>query len=143
MSGSTYVETAILDDDAAMIGFAAGNVPAEAGAVLTFVGVVRDHDHGRGVTELEYVAHPSAAEVLRDTVASIVEAEEALLTVRVAHRTGLLAVGQRAFFVEVGSAHRGAAFAACGAIVEEVKRVLPIWKRQVFADGAEEWVNSP
>lgn len=143
MSGSTYVETAILDDDTSMIGFAAGTVPAEAGAVVTFVGVVRDHDRGRGVTELEYSAHPTAAAVLRDTVMAIVARHEAALTVRVAHRTGLLAVGQRAFFVEVGAAHRGAAFAACGELVEDVKRMLPIWKRQVFTDGGEEWVNSP
>lgn len=143
MSERTIIETAILTDDASMADFATSSAPREAGAVVAFVGIVRDHDHGRGVTELEYVGHPSAEDVLRETVTAILARHDAVLTARVAHRTGLLAVGERAFFVEVGSAHRGAAFAACGEIVEDVKRSLPIWKRQVFTDGTEEWVNSP
>jgi len=111
--------------------------------MATFVGIVRDHDHGRGVVELEYVAHPSAAEVLRQTVEDVLTRHATVLTARVAHRTGLLTVGDRAFFVEVAAAHRGEAFAACSQLVEDVKRLLPVWKRQVFTDGTEEWVNSP
>lgn len=137
------VETAILGDEESMVGFLAATVPHQAGAVVTFNGVVRDHDHGRGVTELEYVAHPTAAEVLRDTVDQVLARHDAVLTARVAHRTGLLAVGQHAFFVEVAAAHRGQAFAACSELVEGVKRLLPVWKRQVFSDATEEWVNSP
>ena len=137
------VETAILSDEESMAGFLTGAVPLEAGAVVTFNGIVRDHDHGRGVTELEYVAHPSAAQVLRETVDHVLAKHDAVLTARVAHRIGLLAVGQHAFFVEVAAAHRGQAFAACSELVEDVKRLLPVWKRQVFSDATEEWVNSP
>ena len=143
MAEQPWVETAILSDVESMAGFADATVPDQAGAVVTFVGVVRDHDHGRGVTELEYLAHPTAAQVLRETVDQVLAHHDAVLTARVAHRVGLLAVGDRAFFVEVAAAHRGQAFAACGELVEDVKRLLPIWKRQVFSDATEEWVNSP
>lgn len=142
-SPDRLVETAILSDEESMAGFLSATTPHQAGAVVTFNGVVRDHDHDRGVTELEYVAHPSAAQVLRETVDRVLAGHDAVLTARVAHRTGLLAVGQHAFFVEVAAAHRGEAFAACSELVEDVKRLLPVWKRQVFTDASEEWVNSP
>lgn len=138
-----HVETAILAEDDAMLAFAGGNFLAEVGAVASFIGTVRDHDHGRGVTELEYVGHDTAERVLRETVNAVVEKHPEVLSARVAHRVGLLAIGDRAFYVEVASAHRRAAFAACEQIVEDVKRDLPIWKRQVFSDASEEWVNSP
>ncbi|HWU32203.1 MAG TPA: molybdenum cofactor biosynthesis protein MoaE [Marmoricola sp.] len=139
----TQLETAIAADATAMMSFADAAPPAEAGAVATFVGIVRDHDHGRGVTELEYVGHDSAEQVLRETVDAVLVKHPDVLSARVAHRVGLLAIGDRAFYVEIASAHRGAAFAACEEIVEDVKRLLPIWKRQVFTDATEEWVNSP
>lgn len=138
------VMSAVLDDDASMRAFcAAPRPPASSGAVVTFVGVVRDHDGGRAVRELEYEAHPTAAEVLRDTAVEVAAQHPGVATVRVAHRVGLLPIGGTAFHVEVSAAHRGVAFAACSALVDRVKEVLPVWKRQVFADGTEEWVNSP
>lgn len=143
MTERPLVETAILLDEESMTGFLAATVPRQAGAVVSFNGIVRDQDHGREVTELEYVAHPTAASVLRETVDRVLATHDAVLTARVAHRTGRLVVGEHAFFVEVAAAHRGQAFAACGELVEDVKRLLPVWKRQVFTDGREEWVNSP
>lgn len=113
-----------------------------AGAVVSFQGVVRDHDNGRGVTLLEYEGHPSAADVLR-AVAAEIAADPAVYAVAVSHRIGTLAVGDVALVAAVSTAHRAAAFAACGRLVDEAKARLPIWKRQVFADGAEEWVNCP
>src|SRR5882762_4493321 len=80
-----------------------------AGATVVFSGVVRDHDHGHGVVELEYVAHPSAIDVLR----------------------------------AVSAPHRAEAFAAAQRLVDDVKARLPVWKRQIFTDGTDEWVNSP
>ena len=115
---------------------------ARAGAVVTFQGVVRDHDHGRGVTLLEYEGHPSAAAILRE-VATEIAADPDVYAVAVSHRIGTLAIGDVALVVAVSTAHRGAAFAACARAVDEVKARLPIWKRQVFADGTEEWVNCP
>jgi molybdopterin synthase catalytic subunit len=113
-----------------------------AGAVVSFAGVVRDHDGGRGVTELEYVGHPTAQDVLAELAAEFAARPE-LHAVAVSHRIGVLGVGDVALACAVSAAHRGEAFAACVELVDEVKRRLPIWKRQVFTDGEEEWVACP
>lgn len=113
-----------------------------AGAVVSFAGVVRDHDGGRSVTELEYVGHPSAGDVIRE-VAEEFAAREGVHAVAVSHRVGLLGIGDVALACAVSAAHRGAAFTACADLVDEVKKRLPIWKRQVFTDGEEEWVACP
>jgi molybdopterin synthase catalytic subunit len=113
-----------------------------AGAVVLFQGVVRDHDSGRGVTLLEYEAHPTAAEILREVAAEIA-ADPAVHGLAVSHRIGRLKVGDVALVAAVSTAHRAEAFALCARLVDEVKSRLPIWKRQVFSDGLEEWVNSP
>ncbi|MBL7261440.1 molybdenum cofactor biosynthesis protein MoaE [Paractinoplanes lichenicola] len=115
---------------------------ARAGAVVSFQGVVRDHDHGRGVTLLEYEGHPSAAAVLREVAAEIA-ADPDVYAVAVSHRVGTLAIGDVALVAAVSTAHRAAAFAACARLVDEAKARLPIWKRQVFTDGSDEWVNCP
>jgi molybdopterin synthase catalytic subunit len=113
-----------------------------AGAVVVFNGVVRDHDHGRGVRELDYEGHPTAEAVLREVAAEIAEDPE-VIAVAVSHRVGRLAVGDVAIVAAVSTAHRSAAFAACARLVDEAKARLPIWKRQVFDDATEEWVNCP
>jgi molybdopterin synthase catalytic subunit len=113
-----------------------------AGAVILFQGVVRDHDHGQPVTLLEYEAHPSAETVLKE-VAEEVAADPEVYAVAVSHRVGPLRVGDVALVAAVSTAHRAAGFVACARLVDEVKARLPIWKRQVFADGTEEWVNCP
>ncbi len=113
-----------------------------AGAVVTFAGVVRDHDHGRAVTGIEYVAHPAADRVLGE-VAAAVAAAHPVDALAVAHRLGHLAVGDAALVVAVAAAHRGEAFAAASALVDEVKHRLPVWKHQLLADGTDEWVACP
>ncbi|GIM84012.1 molybdenum cofactor biosynthesis protein MoaE [Salinispora arenicola] len=113
-----------------------------AGAVVSFQGVVRDHDHGRTVVALTYEGHPSAERVLRE-VAAEVAADPDVYAVAVSHRIGPLEIGDVALVAAVSTAHRAAAFAACARLVDEAKARLPIWKRQVFADGTEEWVNCP
>jgi len=115
---------------------------ARAGAVVSFQGVVRDHDGGRGVTLLEYEGHPTAEKVLRE-VAIEIAADPEVYAVAVSHRIGTLAIGDVALVASVSTAHRAAAFAACARLVDEVKARLPIWKRQVFTDGTDEWVNCP
>jgi molybdopterin synthase catalytic subunit len=111
-----------------------------AGAVVSFAGVVRDHDHGRTVTLLEYEAHPNAEDVLREVAAEIA-ADPAVYAVAVSHRVGPLAVGDVALAAAVATAHRAEAFAACARLIDEVKSRIPVWKRQVFSDGTDEWVN--
>ena len=113
-----------------------------SGAVVLFSGVVRDHDHGRSVVELEYVGHPSAEEVLRQCRDEIA-ADPAVHAVAVSHRIGPLGIGDAALVAAVAGAHRAEAFLACERLVEIVKARLPIWKRQVFPDGTDEWVNCP
>lgn len=113
-----------------------------AGAVVSFAGVVRDHDHGRSVTSLTYEAHPGAEAVLRD-VAQELAADPDVYAVAVSHRYGPVGIGEVALAAAVSTAHRAAGFAACARLVDLVKQRLPIWKHQTFADGTEEWVNCP
>lgn len=115
---------------------------AGAGAVVSFAGVVRDHDHGRSVARLEYEAHPSAEAVLSE-VAAAISADPEVRAVAVSHRIGALDIGEVALAAAVATAHRAEAFAACARLVDEVKAKLPVWKHQVFTDGTEEWVNCP
>jgi len=113
-----------------------------AGAVVSFQGVVRDHDHGRSVVRLDYEGHTTALAVLRE-VAEEVAADPAVYAVAVSHRVGSLRIGDVALVAAVSTAHRAAAFAACARLVDEAKGRLPIWKHQVFDDGTDEWVNCP
>ena len=112
------------------------------GAHVVFCGVVRDNDHGRSVVELEYEAHPGAAEALTE-IATEFAARPDVHHVAVSHRVGVLKIGDVALVAAISTAHRGEAFAICAELVDEVKRRTPIWKRQVFDDGSDEWVNCP
>ncbi len=111
-----------------------------AGAVVSFTGVVRDHDGGRRVTALSYSAHPSAP-VLLAQVADEVAAVEGVIRVAVLHRVGDLEIGDAAVVLAVSAGHRASAFAACARLIDELKTRVPIWKHQVFADGDAEWVG--
>lgn len=115
---------------------------AAAGAVVTFAGVVRDHDRGRSVTALHYEDHPDAGRILAEVVAEALD-RPGVLAAAAKHRTGDLAIGDLAFVAAVSAAHRGEAFAACAWLVDEAKARLPVWKHQHFVDGTDEWVNSP
>lgn len=114
-----------------------------AGAVVTFSGVVRDHDGGRGVLELEYTGHPIAQDVIQEVATDIAGRFEGVRAIAVSHRVGMLKIGDVALGCAVAAEHRKQAFNACSELVDEVKRRLPIWKRQVFDDNTEEWVNCP
>jgi molybdopterin synthase catalytic subunit len=113
-----------------------------SGAVVSFAGVVRDHDGGRAVTSIEYVGHPTADAVLARVVAEVT-AQSSAEAVAVSHRLGPLAVGEVALVVAVAGVHRAEAFATAMLLVDEVKRQLPVWKRQIFPDGTDEWVACP
>ncbi|WP_344792148.1 molybdenum cofactor biosynthesis protein MoaE [Gryllotalpicola daejeonensis] len=109
------------------------------GAVVSFSGVVRDHDGGRSVSALEYQAHPDAerfmAECCREVAASTG------LRVAAIHRVGALEIGDTALVAAVAAPHRREAFEACAELVELIKQRVPIWKRQRFSDGVSEWVG--
>ncbi|WP_422936162.1 molybdenum cofactor biosynthesis protein MoaE [Sinomonas sp. P47F7] len=119
----------------------------DAGAVVSFAGIVRDHDEGRGVLRLSYTAHPTAGATLRGVVDAVVAEHldrygpsERAMRVWIAHRIGELGVGDVAFVCAVSSAHRGEAFRLCSDLVDRVKAEVPIWKEQFFDDGGKEWV---
>ncbi|NKQ55175.1 molybdenum cofactor biosynthesis protein MoaB [Amycolatopsis sp. K13G38] len=114
-----------------------------AGAVVTFGGVVRDHDGGKSVLNLFYEGHPTAGDVLARVVADVAGRRAGVRAVAVSHRLGALEIGDVALACAVAADHRGEAFAACAELVDEVKARLPVWKHQHFADGTDEWVNSP
>ncbi|NIH78301.1 molybdenum cofactor biosynthesis protein MoaE [Amycolatopsis viridis] len=114
-----------------------------AGAVVTFGGVVRDHDDGKGVTSLFYEGHPTAGEVLARVVAQVAARRSGVRTIAVSHRIGALEIGDVALACAVSADHRAEAFATCAELVDEVKAQLPVWKHQHFTDGTDEWVNSP
>lgn len=113
-----------------------------AGALTLFVGRVRDHDGGRGVEGLDYSAHPSAADRLRD-VAERVAAEHDVLGLAAVHRVGTLAIGDVAVVVAATSAHREESFRAARALIDMLKAQVPVWKHQRFDDGDDEWVGTP
>ncbi len=110
------------------------------GGVASFLGQVRDHQHGRTVRRLEYSAYGPMAE---EECARIVADAEARWPVRVAleHRVGALEIGDVAVAVAAAGAHRDEAFVACRFVIEEVKRRVPIWKKEFYQDGAVQWVD--
>ncbi len=111
------------------------------GAVLLFLGTVRDHADGRSVSGLHYEAYREmAAEVLR---AIAVEAAERLGTDRVAvvHRVGELAIGDVSVAIAVSSPHRAQAYEASRYVIEEIKQRLPVWKREIYLEGDASWVR--
>lgn len=115
---------------------------ARAGCVATFLGVVRDHDHGRSVTCLEYSAHPSAEQRLQELAEEIAQ-NSGLVAIWVQHATGELRIGDVAVVAAVAAEHRGQAFAACQELVDRLKAEVPIWKHQHFQEGDDEWVGVP
>ncbi|MFF2345507.1 molybdenum cofactor biosynthesis protein MoaE [Pseudarthrobacter sp. NPDC058119] len=121
-----------------------------AGAVVSFSGVVRNHDGGKAVERLSYSAHPTAHQVMADVVARLVAEQDAdagagsgqPVRIWAAHRIGMLEIGDPALVCAVSAAHRGQAFAVCSELVDRIKEQVPIWKEQFFTDGTVEWVGA-
>lgn len=113
-----------------------------AGGLTLFVGLVRDHDGGRGVDGLDYSAHPSALERLREVADRVAEQHD-VLGVAAVHRTGTLAIGDVAVVVATTSVHRDEAFRASRTLIDTLKAEVPVWKHQRFDDGGDEWVGTP
>ena len=113
-----------------------------AGGLTLFVGTVRDHDGGKSVGGLDYSAHPSALERMREVCENVATKYD-VRAVAAVHRVGTLALGDAAVVVATAADHRGQAFEASRALIDDLKATVPIWKHQVFADGTDEWVDSP
>jgi molybdopterin synthase catalytic subunit len=111
------------------------------GGVACFLGTVRDHHSGRQVVRLEYSAYARMAEAECSRIVREARAQWDC-SVALRHRIGTLGIGETAVAIVVAAAHRDAAFAACRFVIEEVKQRVPIWKRELFADGTVEWVGA-
>lgn len=121
------VETLVIDDG--------------SGALVTFAGTVRDRARGKTVIALEYEAYPPAAEKMLAQIGEEILEKWGVTNVAIAHRYGLLQVGETSVVIAVSSAHREAAFEACRYAIERIKVLVPIWKREVYQDGAV-WIGS-
>ena len=116
-------------------------VSPSRGGVATFLGMVRDHHAGRSVVELDYEAYGPMAEAECSRIVAEAEAKWPV-QVAVQHRVGKLVIGDTAVAIAAAGAHRDAAFEACRYVIEELKRRVPIWKRERYADGTVEWVGT-
>jgi molybdopterin synthase catalytic subunit len=108
----------------------------EDGAVATFDGCVRNHSHGRATLHLEYEAYESMALAKMQEIAAHLRKTYPIDRVAIVHRLGRLEIGETSVFIAVSSAHRAAAFDACRYAIDTLKKTVPIWKKEFFADGA-------
>lgn len=113
---------------------------AACGAICTFIGTVRDTNEGRDVSYLEYEAYPGMAEQKMAEIAGEIEQKWGLTRVAMAHRLGRCDVGEASIIIAVASPHRRASFEACHYAIDRVKEIVPIWKKEVWRDGAV-WIG--
>jgi molybdopterin synthase catalytic subunit len=113
----------------------------DCGAVSLFLGTVRDQHDGRAVTGIEYSAYERMALSEIGAIAAEARQRWSVERIVVVHRLGTLAVGDASIGIAAAHAHRAQAIAAASFIIEEVKRRVPIWKKEHYADGTREWVD--
>ena len=115
----------------------AGHVRADLdGAIVTFDGFVRNESHGRQTSHLEYEAYgPMALQKMRE-IGELLHEKFAIHRVTIVHRLGRLEIGETSVFIAVSAPHRAAAFDACRLAIDTLKKTVPIWKKEYFADGA-------
>jgi len=112
------------------------------GAVVTFAGIVRGNNRGKKVLFLEYEAYPDMATKMMKRIGDEIQKTWGLTSVAMQHRVGRLNVGETSIVIVVSAPHRDDAFAACQYAINRFKRIVPIWKKEIFEDG-ELWVEGP
>lgn len=112
-----------------------------SGALVTFAGTVRNHARGKPVVALEYEAYPPAAEKMLAQIGNEIFERWGIRSVAIQHRYGMLQIGETSVVIAVASPHRDAAFEACRYAIERIKVIVPIWKREIYEDGAV-WIGS-
>lgn len=110
------------------------------GAVLLFLGVVRDHNDGRPVAGMEYEAYREMAESVLGDIAAEVEERWKTDRIVILHRIGTLDVGEASVAIAVSTPHRAEAYDASRYVIEEIKERLPVWKKEHYEDGERRWV---
>ena len=113
----------------------------EHGAIVSFTGTVRGDSHGRRVQRLEYEAYGAMALEQLEAIGRAIEEKWPGVRVAIHHRVGVLSVGDAAVVIAAAAAHRREAFRACEEAIERLKKDVPIWKKEIYEDGAE-WVGS-
>jgi molybdopterin synthase catalytic subunit len=113
----------------------------DMGAVVTFAGVVRNNFGGRATAHLEYEAFESMAVSVLEQLAAEARAQWGTGPIAIHHRIGRLEIGETAVLIVVAAPHRHEAFEAAEQIMDRIKQVAPIWKKEIWADGASEWVG--
>jgi molybdopterin synthase catalytic subunit len=112
-----------------------------SGAIASFLGIVRGHARGRRVDHLEYDAYPEMAVGKMRQIAEEIRGRWPVDRVAIVHRVGRLGVGEASVAIAVASPHRAEALQACAYAIERLKEIVPIWKKEVWSDGAE-WIGS-
>jgi molybdopterin synthase catalytic subunit len=113
----------------------------EAGAIATFIGTTRNNNEGRKVIGLDYEAYPEMAEKELARIGKDAKKNWPICRMAISHRLGPVQIGEASVIIAVSSAHRDAAFAACRFAIEEIKKTVPIWKKEVF-EGGEVWIGT-
>ena len=113
----------------------------EAGAIATFIGTTRNHNDGRRVIALDYEAYPEMAEKELARLGDEAKKQWAICRMAIVHRVGPVQITEPSVMIAVSSAHREAAFAACRFAIEEIKKTVPIWKKEVY-EGGEIWIGT-
>jgi molybdopterin synthase catalytic subunit len=113
----------------------------EAGAIATFIGTTRNNNEGRKVIALDYEAYPEMAEKELARIGADANKQWPVCRIAIVHRLGPVQIGEASVMIAVSSAHRDAAFAASRFAIEEIKKTVPIWKKEVF-EGGEVWIGT-
>jgi molybdopterin synthase catalytic subunit len=113
----------------------------EAGAIATFIGTTRNNNEGRKVIGIDYEAYPQMAEKELARIGEDAKKQWPICRMAIVHRLGPVKIGEASVIIAVSSAHRDAAFAACRYAIEEIKKTVPIWKKEVF-EGGEVWIGT-
>ena len=111
------------------------------GAVVTFAGTVRDNTHGRRTLRLAYEAYAEMAEAKMREVGEEIRERWGIEDVAMIHRVGTLEIGEISILIAVAAPHRKHAFEACSYAIDRVKQIVPVWKKEIWADGEREWVE--
>ena len=135
------IRSAIVNRDIDIASVIAEARSSEAGAISVFIGTVRDTSDGRSVTGLEYEAYQAMAESELAAIVGEAARQFEIAALVAEHRIGQLAVGDVSVVIASSHAHRGAAIECTRLVIEEIKKRVPIWKREHFADGTREWVD--
>ena len=139
VSGGCPRRARITDEPIDIVAILGEAVPSGCGAAVLFVGTVRNHHAHREVLQITYEAYRPMAEAALETIAGELERRSEGLSVRIVHRLGTLSVGESSVLIATAAPHRASAYEASRLALERLKREVPIWKREWYADGGVAW----